>query len=118
MALADTAIVAYAETKIVQKTDRDVWELGAEVLEALLDKTGMEKREIDGLVLSGSQTGAGNPFWSQAKRGWQDRHDDASGPNCRSARSGQLAHGRVGGRPRDNAHAGGVRRHRARRQHR
>ena len=66
MALADTAIVAYAETKIVQKSDRDIWELGAEVLEALLDKTGMEKGEIDGLVLSGSQTGAGNPFWSQA----------------------------------------------------
>jgi acetyl-CoA acetyltransferase len=65
MAMRDAAIVAYAETKIVIKSDKDVWSLGAEVLEELLDKTGMEKGEIDGLILSSSQTGAGNPFWSQ-----------------------------------------------------
>ena len=65
MGLRDTAIVGYAETKIVEKTDRDVWELGAEILENLLDKTGFEKGEIDGLILSSSMTGAGNPFWSQ-----------------------------------------------------
>ena len=65
MALRDAAIVGYAETKIVEKSDRDVWELGAEVLEKLLDKTGFEKDEIDGLILSSSMTGAGNPFWSQ-----------------------------------------------------
>src|SRR2546426_12245068 len=65
MALRDTAIVGYAETKIVEKSDRDVWELGAEILETLLDKTGFEKGEIDGLALSAAQTGAGNPFWSQ-----------------------------------------------------
>jgi acetyl-CoA acetyltransferase len=65
MGLRDTAIVAYAETKIVEKSDRDVWVLGAEILESLLDKTGFEKGEIDGLILSSSQTGAGNCFWSQ-----------------------------------------------------
>jgi acetyl-CoA acetyltransferase len=65
MALHDTAIVGYAETKIVEKSDRDIWELGAEILEALLDKTGFEKAEIDGLILSSSMTGAGNCFWSQ-----------------------------------------------------
>ena len=59
MAMRDTAIVAYAETKIVSKADKDVWALGAEILEELLVKTGMEKGEIDGLVLSSSQTGAG-----------------------------------------------------------
>ena len=59
------AIVGYAETKIVEKSDRDVWELGAEILETLLDKTGFEKGEIDGLILSSSMTGAGNCFWSQ-----------------------------------------------------
>lgn len=64
--MRDTAIVAYAETKIVARSDKDVWALGAEVLEDLLKKTGMEKGEIDGLVLSSSQTGAGNCFWSQA----------------------------------------------------
>jgi len=52
MALHDSAIVAFAETKIVEKSDRDVWELGAEVLESLLAKTGIAKAEIDGLVMS------------------------------------------------------------------
>jgi acetyl-CoA acetyltransferase len=65
MAMSDTAIVAYAETKIVTRSETDIWSLGAEVLEELLDKTGMEKSEIDGLILSSSQTGAGNCFWSQ-----------------------------------------------------
>ena len=65
MALHDAAIVGYAETKIVERSDRDVWELGAEILETLLDKTGFEKAEIDGLVLSSSMTGASNAFWSQ-----------------------------------------------------
>jgi acetyl-CoA acetyltransferase len=65
MALHDTAIVGYAETKIVERSARDVWELGAEILESLLDKTGFEKAEIDGLVVNAAMTGAGNPFWSQ-----------------------------------------------------
>ncbi|MFL6798917.1 MAG: thiolase family protein [Xanthobacteraceae bacterium] len=65
MPLRDAAIVGYAETKIVEKSDRDVWELGAEILETLLEKTKLAKDQIDGLVLSGSMTGAGNPFWSQ-----------------------------------------------------
>lgn len=66
MALRDNAIIGFAETKIVEKSDRDVWELGAEILETLLDRTGFEKGEIDGLILSSSMTGAGNCFWSQA----------------------------------------------------
>jgi len=66
MSLRDSAIVAVAETKIVEKSDRDVWELDAEVLESLLDKTGFEKAEIDGLVLAGlSSTAAGDYFWAQ-----------------------------------------------------
>ena len=65
MGMQNTAIVGFAETKIVQKSDKDVWELGAEILEDLLNSTGFEKAEIDGLVLSASITGAGNCFWSQ-----------------------------------------------------
>jgi len=49
MALHDTAIVGYAETKIVEKSDRDVWELGAEILDILLDKTGQVKAFIVGV---------------------------------------------------------------------
>jgi len=65
MTMRDTAIIAYAETKIVAKGDKDVWTLGAEVLEDLIRTTGVDKAEIDGLILSSSQTGAGNPFWAQ-----------------------------------------------------
>lgn len=66
MSLRDAAIVAYAETKVMEKSDRDVWELGAEILESLLDKSGFEKPEIDALVMAGlSMTGAGNVFWAQ-----------------------------------------------------
>src|SRR5580692_7960657 len=58
MSLRDNAIVAYAETKVMKKSDRDVWVLGGEILESLLDKTGFEKKEIDALVMSGL-TGTG-----------------------------------------------------------
>ena len=58
MALRDSAIVAYAETKVMKKSDRDVWVLMGEILEQLLDKSGFEKSEVDGLVMSGL-TGTG-----------------------------------------------------------
>jgi len=66
MSLRDNAIVAYAETKVMEKSDRDVFVLAGEMLEALLDKTGIDKNEIDGLVMAGlTGTGAANPFWAQ-----------------------------------------------------
>ena len=66
MALRDNAIVAYAETKVMEKSDRDVFVLAGEMLEALLDETGTDKNEIDGLVMAGlTGTGAANPFWAQ-----------------------------------------------------
>ena len=66
MSLRDSALVAYAETKVVEKSEEDVWALGANILESLLDKTGFEKAEIDGLLVAGlTMTGAGNPFWAQ-----------------------------------------------------
>ncbi|OGA90786.1 MAG: acetyl-CoA acetyltransferase [Betaproteobacteria bacterium RIFCSPLOWO2_12_FULL_66_14] len=66
MSLQDCAIVGYAETKIVEKSSRDIWELSGEVLGSLIRGTGIEKGEIDGLILSSSMTSAGNVFWSQA----------------------------------------------------
>ena len=66
MSLRDNAIVAYAETKVMKKSDRDVWVLAGEILESLLDKTGFDKAEIDGLVMSGlTGTGAASMFWAQ-----------------------------------------------------
>ena len=66
MALHDTAIVGFAETKIETRAGRDIWELGAEILESLIDRTGIEKGEIDGMLVNSSITGAGNCFWSQS----------------------------------------------------
>ena len=43
MGLRDNVIVAYAETKVMEKSDRDVFVLGGEILEELLDKSGVEK---------------------------------------------------------------------------
>jgi acetyl-CoA acetyltransferase len=65
VSLQDAAIVGFAETKIVDKSTRDVWELGAEVLESLIKSTGIEKGAIDGIILSSSMTGTGSAFWSQ-----------------------------------------------------
>ena len=67
MALRDNAIVAYAETKVMKKSDRDVLVLMGEILESLLDKTGFDKNEIDGLVMSGlTGTGGASMFWAQS----------------------------------------------------
>src|ERR1700710_1370450 len=67
MALRDNAIVAYAETKVMKKSDRDVWVLMGEILESLLDKSGFESKEIDGLVMSGlTGTGGASMFWAQS----------------------------------------------------
>lgn len=66
MTLRNAAIVAYAETKIVERSERDVWDIGAEILESLLDKTGFEKSEIDGMLVNAALTGAGNCFWAQS----------------------------------------------------
>lgn len=66
MSLRDTAIVAFAETKAMEKSNRDVWELGAEILEALLARSGFDKAEIDGLVMPGfGLTAASESFWAQ-----------------------------------------------------
>ena len=49
MGLRDNAIVAYAETKVMEKSDRDVWVLSGEILEELLDKTGIAKDGVAAL---------------------------------------------------------------------
>jgi acetyl-CoA acetyltransferase len=65
MALHDSVIAGYAETKIVAGGDRDVWEMHAELMEMLLVRAGLEKREVNGLVMSSSLTGNLTPFWAQ-----------------------------------------------------
>lgn len=65
MALRDNAIIGFAETKIELRGGKHIWELAAEVMESLLQSTGIEKDEINGFLINGSITGAGNCFWSQ-----------------------------------------------------
>ncbi len=65
MKFSDVAIVGYAETKIVTRSTADIWELGAEIIESLLDSTGIEKDEIDGLLVNSSLTGCSSAFWVQ-----------------------------------------------------
>jgi len=66
MALHDSVITAFAETEIVSRSERDVWELQAEVMEQLLASSGVEKDEVDGLVMASSMTGNATPFWAQS----------------------------------------------------
>ena len=51
MSLRDTAIVAYAETKVMKKSDRDVWVLMGEIL-STLNQVG---DQIENLQQSGVQ---------------------------------------------------------------
>ena len=60
MAFHDSAIIGYAETKIVEKGDRDVCALGGEILGSLIKSTGVEKGAIDGMILSSAMSGAGS----------------------------------------------------------
>lgn len=66
MALKDSAIVAFAETKLTHKGGVHAWELAAQVLETILDRTGYEKGDIDGLIVSSATNSANNIFWPQA----------------------------------------------------
>lgn len=66
MPLRDAAIVGYAEARNTLRSGRDVWDYAGEILDALLERTGLERAEIDGIVLTPSQTGAPTPFWVQS----------------------------------------------------
>jgi acetyl-CoA acetyltransferase len=66
MALRDNAIVAYAEAKHEMRSGRDVWDYAGEILDALLERSGLERAEIDGVIFTPSATGAKTPMWSQS----------------------------------------------------
>jgi acetyl-CoA acetyltransferase len=60
----DVAIVSYGETRIEPKTGRSAYDLGAEVFEQILQKTGLEPKDIDGLVVGETMSETNNPFYS------------------------------------------------------
>lgn len=64
MPLSNTSIVGFAEAKNALRSGRSTWEFAAEILESLLEQTGLERGEVDGLVLACA--GAGSTFWVQS----------------------------------------------------
>ena len=59
----DIAIVGYGETKITLRGGRSAYDLAGEVLEQILERTGIDKSEIDGLAVGETMSETGNPFW-------------------------------------------------------
>lgn len=60
----DIAIVGYGETPIVLRGGRSSYDLAAEVLEQILNQTGIDKSEIDGIAVSETMSETSNPFWA------------------------------------------------------
>ena len=64
MAKKDIAIVGYGETPVVLRGGRSSYDLAAEVLEQVLNQTGIDKSEIDGIAVSETMSETSNPFWA------------------------------------------------------
>jgi acetyl-CoA acetyltransferase len=66
MALHDSVIAGYAETKIVTNSECSLFDFHAELVESLLASVGIEKQEIDGLVMGSTIKVSAMPFWAQS----------------------------------------------------
>lgn len=64
--LADrgVAIIGYAETKLERRSGRSALSLAGEAVNALMQRTGLERDRIDGFATTLAMSEAGNPFWS------------------------------------------------------
>lgn len=60
----DIAVVGYGETKVTLRGGRNSYDLAADVLQEILEKTGIDKKEIDGVVVAETMSETGNPFWA------------------------------------------------------
>lgn len=60
----DIVIGGYAETPIVFKSGRSAYDFAGEALSALLESTGIDKSEIDGLALTTALSEGSNPFYA------------------------------------------------------
>jgi len=58
------AIVGYAETALVRRSGRTALSLAGEAVDALLQRTGVERSRIDGFATTLAMSEGGNPFWS------------------------------------------------------
>ena len=60
----DIAIVGYAETPVVLRSGRSSYDLAAEAFEGILEHTGVDKSEIDGICVAETMSETSNPFWA------------------------------------------------------
>lgn len=60
----DIAIVGYAETPIELGSGRSSYDLAAEALEQILERTGIGKPAIDGVCFAETMSETSNPFWA------------------------------------------------------
>jgi acetyl-CoA acetyltransferase len=59
----DIAIIGYSETKIATKSGRSAYDLAGEAFASLLETSGIDKSEIDGLAVTAPLSEA-NPFYA------------------------------------------------------
>ena len=59
----DIAVIGYGETKVTLKGGRSSYDLAGEVLEQILNQTGIDKDKIDGLSIAETMSETSNPFW-------------------------------------------------------
>ena len=59
----DIAVIGYGETKVTLRGGRSAYDMAGEVLEQILNQTGIEKNKIDGLSIAEAMSETSNPFW-------------------------------------------------------
>jgi len=59
----DIAVIGYGETKIMLWAGRSSYDLAGEVLEQVLNQTGIDKSKIDGLSITETMSETSNLFW-------------------------------------------------------
>jgi acetyl-CoA acetyltransferase len=60
----DIAVIGYGETKVTLRGGRSSYDLAGDVLEQIIDSTGVGKTEIDGICVSETMSETANPFWA------------------------------------------------------
>ncbi len=60
----DIVIAGYAETPLVNRSGRSAYDLAGDVFSRLLESTGIEKSQVDGLSVNACVSEAPNPFFA------------------------------------------------------
>ncbi|WP_413797110.1 thiolase family protein [Streptomyces iranensis] len=62
--MKDIAIIGFGETQVGLRTERSAYDLAAEVTEEVLESTGLDLADIDGLSIGETMSETANPFWA------------------------------------------------------